>query len=402
MTQKKKLKARVRERMARTGERYTTARAAILGELRQAHPPRAHHDQTFALRRVLAARGTAASEATLLGLGGGIGVQVFTFQYKDTPPLLYVGTRCAHQYAYDPAFLVRALTGLGLEAAIDETGSAKKAAATLDARLADGPVVAWVGLEALHGQAATAGATPWVVVVHDAHDGPDGRVYAVECAEAGPLELSADTLAAARKAVKKQKHRLLSPLGEARSPSAETVAAAVRFCVDELDGAHAVRGHASSFGLAALSKWAKAARSGAKTGWRRVFSPGPDLLLARVQAHGWIGRAAGGGAFRGLHADFLRGHGASEAAAAVSASAAAWTGLARWMLDPGDPVLAAVQRDLAGIRWPAGPTDLGALGAHTAALPDGWGDGFYGELGEKLDELVALEHAARDALARVD
>lgn len=415
MTTQKKLKARVRDRMTRTGERYAAARAALLGDLHRTRPPRARHDQTFALRRVLEGRGlvlpethTAPTESWLLGLGGGIGVQVFTFQYKGVPPLLYVGTRCAHQYAYDPKLMVRALEGLGLTAQVDETGSVKKADQTLTARLADGPVVAWVGLEALRGVPSPAGATPWTVVVHDRHESEDGVVYAIEDADRGSFEVTAAHLATARKAVKKAKHRLLTPVGSGPGLSAEAIHAAVRFCVDELDGVHAVRGHGANFGLRALERWASNARGKTKTSWRKVFSPGPALLVGRVQGYGWIEHATGGGAFRAMYAEFLSEAAAitgdaalSEAARAVAHTSTQWSALAAFLLDDADPILATCRSRIQATGWPMPPTAIGDYAALATNLPDGWGTHFYDALADRLDQLLDAERASRDALAAV-
>jgi hypothetical protein len=413
MTAQKKLKARIRDRMTRTGERYAAARAALLGELHRTRPPRAHHDQTFALRRVLEERGyalptsgTAPGASWLLGLGGGIGVQVFTFQYKGVPPIFYVGTRCAHQYAYDAAFMERALQGMGLTAAVDETGSAKKAEQNLLDRLESGPVVAWVGLEALRGHEAAGGATPWVVVVHDVEDGPEGRVYAIEDADRGSLEVSADHLAAARKALKKGKHRLLIPVGDAPVLEADAIREAVRFCVAELDGDHAVRGHGSSFGLRALERWTEAANNNTKTGWPKVFSPGADQLVGRVQAYGWLERATGGGAFRAMYAEFLSEAGAllgddrlSTAAAKVAHTSALWSSLAAFLLDDSHPVLQQCRARLTEKPWPAHPAAVGDFAAMAAELPEGFGEDFYEGLAARLTTLLDAERAARDALA---
>lgn len=126
MTEHADFKRLVRERMARTGERYTTARAHLLGAdpLPSASPAATlggQHDQTAALRDLLVAEGVDAphtalppTEALLLGLGGGIGAAVFTFVYAGHLPHLYLETRCSPQYAYDLAFLERAVAGLGL------------------------------------------------------------------------------------------------------------------------------------------------------------------------------------------------------------------------------------------------------------------------------------------------
>jgi len=362
------------------------------------------HDQTFALRRVIELRSGCGTptEAWLLGLGGGIGFQSFTFEYPDTPPILYVGTRCAHQYAYDAGFLERAAAGVGFGVHIDERGSRKKAATSLDEALERGPVIAWVGLESLHGVEAPMGETPWVVVVRERQ----GDTYILEDVYSGRMVLSASALAQARKVLKKSKHRILSLTDPSPVDPTSAVRAAVARCVAEFDGEHAVGGARKSFGLAALARWARRADSSSKKGWRTRFAPGAHLLGGLRQAYGWIERATGGGAFRPMYARFLYDAASLtgdvrfvEAAGVIAENGACWTALCDRMMDPSVPLLAECRADLDASPWPEPLSTAQRWRARADELPSEWAEAFYPELAERLTRLHAQELHARDLLA---
>ena len=94
MTRQKHLKQLVRERMARTGERYAAARRHVIGALPQPAPARGPESHlagsvpaTTALRTLLTAAGVQAhgtgapfDEAMLFGIAGGIGIGVLYLQ----------------------------------------------------------------------------------------------------------------------------------------------------------------------------------------------------------------------------------------------------------------------------------------------------------------------------------
>ena len=78
MTENKHLKARIRARMARTGERFMTARRHVVGTRDAADDhgwqlSGGVHPDTAAVAAVLAHDGVAVSEATVLGIGGVLG-----------------------------------------------------------------------------------------------------------------------------------------------------------------------------------------------------------------------------------------------------------------------------------------------------------------------------------------
>ncbi|MEQ9497143.1 MAG: DUF4872 domain-containing protein [Deltaproteobacteria bacterium] len=396
MTRDRAFKKIVRARMARTQERYATARAALLGELAKKSPPRAKHDQTFALTRLLAGA-DAPSEAWLLGLGGGVSFQYHAFAYAGAPPLVYIGTRCNPQYAYAAKFVERALDGLGYEAVVAEATSAKKAERQLLEALEAGPVICWVGREALLGLDAMGGATPWVVVVHDAEDGAAG----VEDCRAGAIEVPLERLAAARAAVKKQKHRIVG-LGERRAPGDDAVRTAVRQCVADLDGEVVLGGSKKNFGLAALEKWTSLVADDADAkGWPRHFGAGYGLLGGLRQIYAWVHASTDGAGFRPMYAEFLRATKAPALVAAaelVDANGEAW----RRLVDDaftGPPTLGRAKKLLAK----GTPTDPRALAAledeANDALDAAFAAELRGRLHERLTSLLAGERAARDALA---
>ena len=96
MTARKHLKARIRARMAKTGERYVTAHRHVVGE---ADPPVVDHGyrlrggvhpDTAAVANVLAHHGVVAghtgeplSEAMVLGIGGGLGAGYILWEFES-------------------------------------------------------------------------------------------------------------------------------------------------------------------------------------------------------------------------------------------------------------------------------------------------------------------------------
>ena len=81
MTSEKHLKARIRARMAKTGERYATARRHLVGSA-ETGPARTDggyrlrggiHPESANIANVLHRHGYPVSEAMVLGAGGGLG-----------------------------------------------------------------------------------------------------------------------------------------------------------------------------------------------------------------------------------------------------------------------------------------------------------------------------------------
>lgn len=357
MTKARDFKRLVRERMARTGERYTTARAHILAEHRDAESSPALavggvHDQTAALRDLLVANGIDAphtkappTEALLLGVGGGIGAAVFTFQYQGHLPHLYVETRCTPQFAYDLEFVKRAVTGLGLTLDISNGTTPNAAKRALDAALDQGkPALCLVdaGFLPHHPHRRDTGALPWVVVVHEQR----GSSVVVTDRSRLTIEMPRVELEKARAAFKKGKGGVATLASNTVGDLAKGVRRGVDYCVKELAGREVKKGFAGNFGLRALEKWIVEIERGGKEGWRVRFAPGKPLAAGLRQAYGWIEtNGTGGGAFRRMYADFLR-EGATitgnaqfgHLATLYDALAKAWTSLLVSLMPNGTPL----------------------------------------------------------------
>jgi hypothetical protein len=379
MTTNKRFKQQIRARMARTGERYTTARAALLAQRFRDVPPRAHHDQTHALTELLRLAGHDLDEAWLLGLGGGVSVQVHSFAYEGHDPTLYVGTRCNPQYAYDDGFVQRVCGALGLQTEVRQTGGAKTAARHLAAALEDGPVLAWVGREALHGRDAPGGATPWVVLVRDLSE----DAAAVVDADAGPMEVPLDRLATARAAVKRAKHRLVSVSGTPVHDD-DAVTSSIAHCVADLSGEVVLGGSRKNWGVGALAMLADQVEG---RSWATRFAPGRPLVAGLRDLAHWVGHAAGGDGFRGLYAEFLERAGRPEAAAAYRDLATRWRALVALATEA--PLVAELAR-----RGRVGPAGGDPLLSRADEVDAAWMDALYGRLATALRELHDAELAA--------
>ena len=147
MTAHKHLKDAVRARMARTGERYTTAHrhltGAAAGPAPEGRRPRLptfgggrHHDSAL-LTNGLAAAGIVTAhdgapfdEPTVAGLAGGIGFMYFSFSYAGELPTMTIVPRI-----HPRPFLPGALDRAGIAHRVVETTSAAKAARELAAAL---------------------------------------------------------------------------------------------------------------------------------------------------------------------------------------------------------------------------------------------------------------------------
>ncbi len=132
MTRQAHLKRRIRERMSKTGERYTTARRYVLHrDTRDGDPsPAGLHPETAALRVVLEASGA------------------FAFHYEEENfSSFYLTGR--HQWQDGLTIIRLACDHLGLTVALAETGGAKAAERQLRDLLTRGPAIVWVDLSHL-------------------------------------------------------------------------------------------------------------------------------------------------------------------------------------------------------------------------------------------------------------
>lgn len=215
MTDHRTLKKLVRERMAQTGERYTTAHRHVVGQAARtarsatpAAPPvppaglvpgypvdaaGAEHHASALVRSLLAHGGIEMSEAMVCGLGGGIGFLYAVFEYRGLPaPLLTVVAQ------HHPQPWLDAVAGhLGLTLATVTSSRPGPALAKLDGALDAGRparvLVAAGHLPWRDAEGAEAAAEPTAVVVA----GRDGTAYLVDDGDGELRRVDAEALGVA-------------------------------------------------------------------------------------------------------------------------------------------------------------------------------------------------------------
>lgn len=278
------------------------------------------HCETGSLRNVLAHYGVEAphshapfTEELLLGIGGGIGVAYWVFQFEDTP-YFFIGTRYA-----DPKkeFLEQICERISLRVTAHETPSAKHGREDLLSALASGqPAIVRGDMPALPylalpPQMHFGGHT---FVVYGTDEATD-RVWIADRA-ARPVTVHAAELAAARGS----KHRPFPPhhklflVEPPRIPiRIETLRRAVRAGIADCCRAM-LAPPIQNLGLSGLLKWANLMVNPTDAkGWPRVFELGLPLYGALMSTFLFIEIAGtGGSAFRTMYAGFL-----AEAAAVL-------------------------------------------------------------------------------------
>ena len=372
MTQQRAFKQHVRERMARTGETYSTARRHVLARIALARIARegtaawpdgivkgydvcgggTHHD-TALLHNVLRAAGVSAphtgepwSEAMLVGLAGGIGFMYFVFEYEGHHPTMTIVAR-HHPEPYLPAALTRA----GVPFTVAQTGSAKKATAALRAVLAAGqPAICTATRDGLpwHGvRGPLYSQDPYEVGVI----GADGDTLYLDDDRVTPLAVPAEEFVAAWSAYRKGKHSLLTLDGPAKPVDlGAAVADAVATTCAHLAGPVLGNSFDVNFGFSGARKLAVQLRDPkGKEGWSRRYAHPEALFFGLRRLHDCLEWEYGGpGGLRPIYADFL-----DEAAAALDRPAYAeaatlfrrageqWSAVATAALSPKAPQLVA-------------------------------------------------------------
>src|SRR3954469_23457378 len=143
MTARKHLKQLVRDRMRKTGERYTVARRHIVDADTSWELRGGVHGDTVAFANVLANLGVVAphsgeplTEAMVLGVGGGLGAGYIMWEFEHGYRGVVLGFRRLWQ---SPArWAAETTERLGLHAELHETAGAKAAASALEAQLERG------------------------------------------------------------------------------------------------------------------------------------------------------------------------------------------------------------------------------------------------------------------------
>lgn len=345
MTTKRTFKQTIRERMTKTGERYTTARANLLQK--HDHRPAVTAGQflglidgyasfggvqgdTAVLHNVFQHAGIVHpktkkpySEAMINGLCGGLGFLYAVFEYKGHSPMLTIVMRSK---SMPDTFIAEAFRRVGVTANVNQTSSAKVAAKALDEALAAGkPAICVVDSAMIPYYGIPehmAGMGPQHVAVVGQSDGflwLDDRAVR-------PTRIGLDQLTKARGAYRAAKHSLIT-LGEPvakhewqaalREGINDTIVALVEGGVGVPDSFRV------NCGFSGMEKWRKLLTDPKdKKGWRKVFADGSDALAGIRRAYDCIQydyTAPAGG--RHFFAEFLDEAGSLLNAPAIGAAA---------------------------------------------------------------------------------
>jgi Butirosin biosynthesis protein H, N-terminal/Domain of unknown function (DUF4872) len=419
MTAHKHLKERIRARMAKTGESYSSARRHVLNAI----PPDDYqlrggvHPETATIAGVLANRGLLAphtgeplSEAMVLGVGGGLGAGYILWEFQEhTRRVVVLGFRNAWQY---PArWAEKTLRRLRVPAAVHETGAARKAEAELLAAVGQGvPAIAWVDQQLIghrHLPASLAGYGGYPLTVYGVDE--RARVALLDDRNRARLTVPLDTLAAARARIPSYRQRLLV----LDAPAAELDLDGLRGAVAEglAEQVEHLSQPSDSFSLPAFRKWARLLtdRRNAKA-WPRVFADRAGLFDAVVSVYDNVEPVGSwGGNLRGLYADFLDEAAGllgddrlRPAAAAYRDLAARWRAVADAALPADREPFAEVRRrtdELARLlaRGDAGRAQAAAVAGRLWAARDRWRAEFPADADAFLAELAGAVGAVHEA-----
>ncbi len=392
--------------------------------------------EVAALRNALAYLGIPAphtgepfSEAMLYGINGGIGASYFNFIYEDFGPTLYIGVSARYR-TKSTDLLKTALRRLGLDIQDRTTGSEKVAIRHLrEAAEAGLPALVFLSMGHLpwYGLGEIGRGIEHAVLVYGLDE--DKQLVHISDLPRVPLQLPLNQLAEARAFVSRIKNRSVVVQRMSAAPELEPVRAAVRESIAEcawlLLDPPAPR---SNFGLNALAKWADlVADFRDRRGWPNVFAPGPALYAAQKAVFHYVELlGTGGGASRGVYADFLLEAAGllnlpelQDAAARYRHSARRWRALAEAALPDGIPAFKEV-KDLARRKWelalaqgPAAAESIVAIRAREAEfdrelssaypLETPTSDEFYSALRERIQAILEIEtEAARELKALFD
>jgi hypothetical protein len=300
VTSQKQLKARIRVRMAATGERYAAARAHLVGAAGDQDHSGWVVDSGWTLRGgsdpdaaalahllvnagVVGPEGPLSEELILLVTGGlGAGYILWEFQHDDRRVVTLGFTNSAH---YFDRRLSAAVSRLGLHADWSRTSGAVRAATELRRELGAGqPVVVWpdrylIGywqLPAFDGL----GGHPVI-----AYAERNGRIH-VDDRTLAPLTVASDDVDRARARVGSYRNAMLAVRTRDYSIPGDRLRAAVRAGLEDMVSYLGRR--SDSFAVPAWRKWARMlVASGPAKAWPRVFADGAGLFGALLSV--WEG-----------------------------------------------------------------------------------------------------------------
>ncbi|HXU96589.1 MAG TPA: BtrH N-terminal domain-containing protein [Jiangellaceae bacterium] len=325
VTSQKQLKARIRVRMATTGERYVAARAQLIGGAGNHDHPRSVVDAGWTLRggsdpdaaalanllanaSVVGPEGPLSEELILLATGGlGAGYILWEFQHDDSR-IVTLGFTNSAQY-FDRR-LSAAVTRLGLDADWSRTSGAVGAAAELRRELGAGqPIIVWpdrylIGDWQLPASLDGHGGHPVI-----AYAERDGRIH-LDDRTLAPLTVAGEDVDRARARVGSYRNAMLAVRTRDSVIPGDRLRAAVRSGLEDMVSHHG--GRSDSFAVPAWRKWARMlVASGPAKAWPRVFADGTGLFGALLSV--WEGVEPAGMTGGNLRREF--GAGLTETAA---------------------------------------------------------------------------------------
>ena len=400
MTKQRDFKALVRERMDKTGERYTAARAQLLGKA--ATPSPTQHtfsgvlpgydtfggiqSGTAAVRNTLASMGSVSAidgapftESLVNGLCGGPGFLYAVFEYKGWPPMLSLALRSR---SMPDVYIAAGLSRVGMKVTTSETTSPSAARKALDAALADGKAalcvtdaasLPWTGLPK-----AFVGGGPHVVAVA----GRDGDDFWIDDRAARPRRISAAQLSTARAAYRQAKNRLMTldgpkPGYDARRALRDAIADTAKCYVEPA----VPKSFWVNCGFSGLDKWRQMLVDPKdKRGWPTFFAEGARACAGLQRLHESIESQSAPHAGRSLYADFLDDAARTLAAPPLEKAAATYREAGVLWASIGDIVAncddAAVRRacGLADARLEAEDSDDGGPQAAAKPCAERWQD----------------------------
>jgi hypothetical protein len=340
MTSRKQLKARIRARMAKTGERYAAARASLLGQ----QQPVVDHGWTLhggcnpesaawtaLLRHAgIRAEGTTLDEPLLFGISGGIGAGYILWEFKhDDSRVVTIGF--TNEWQYFSRASRKIVRRLGLSVDEHATGGAKGAATRLDEHLGAGrPCLVWpdryhLGYWQLPAFMDGRGGHPVVAYASTA----DG--VRIDDRNLEPLTVSRKDFDAARARVGSYRNTLLALTDRDVTIDEAALREAVRAGLREV--CEHLSSTSDSFGLPAWRKWSRVLVDprNAKS-WPKVFADRAGLFGALLSVwEGVVPAGMTGGHHRGLFADFLDRAAVVLGEPALTGQAGTWREIAgRW------------------------------------------------------------------------
>ena len=315
MTTQKHLKQRIRARMSKTGESYTSARRRVIAARSDAGVEKSGytlrggiHPDTAALANTLANAGVTVggervSEELVLGIGGGLGAGYILWQFSGHHPIVTLGFR--NQWQYPDRWLEKTCSRLGIGATRHETSGHVTALRTLrEALSTQGPSpLVWIDAQEIgywHLPERLSGISGYPIVVTGERD---GRFF-VDDRNSAPLSIDEETMRAARGRISSFRNRLVTFDAPDEVP-VQVLASAIDTGLE--DQVRHLSSGSDSFSLPAWRKWSRMLTdSKDKKGWRNAFADQEGLFGVLVSIYESIESSGfGGGSLRGLYASFL-------------------------------------------------------------------------------------------------